>query len=300
MVSGGVPTASDLPALTAQASQNNFYTPAANQYAAADAQVMSFMSSKIQHVIYIIKENRTFDQILGDLGNGSNGDPTLTLFGRRITPNFHKMAANFVTLDNFMDPGDGSMDGWAWSLQGRVTNTETINQQLNYAAVDRGVSYDTEGAPTGTFRFSWRPRRSAIRRPTAQYTTVANTKPGGPANLLAGTGDHAASDAPFGVQLGYIFDAVLNKGGTVRNYGMLTNNIGSIGTIANPISDPYAAGVVQVAALNPALVGNTDLYFRGYDQAYPDLWRFNEWNREFQQFDANGNLPNLTPAAARA
>ena len=44
-----------------------------------------------------------------------------------------------------MDPGDGSMDGWAWSLQGRVTNTETITQQINYAFVNRGLSYESEG-----------------------------------------------------------------------------------------------------------------------------------------------------------
>ena len=126
LVSGRVPDGSDLPALTAQAELNNYYTPAANQFAATDAATMNFVRSKIQHVIYVIKENRTFDQILGDLGNGSNGDPSLTVFGKRITPNFHRMATNFVTLDNFMDPGDGSMDGWAWSLQGRVTNTQTI------------------------------------------------------------------------------------------------------------------------------------------------------------------------------
>jgi hypothetical protein len=86
---------------------------------------------------------------------------------------------------------------------------------------------------------------------------------------------------------------VLNAGGTVRNYGMLTNNIGSIGTKAAPITDPHSAGVVQVAPLNPSLADKTDLYFRGYDQAYPDLWRFNEWNREFQQFDATDSMPNF-------
>ncbi len=293
LVSGKVPDGSDLPALTAQAELNNGYTPGANQFAAQDSATMAFMRSKIQHVIYIIKENRTFDQILGDLGNGSNGDPTLTLFGKRITPNYHRMASNFVTLDNFMDPGDGSMDGWSWSLQGRVTNTETINQQLNYAFVNRGVSYDSEGTN----------RNVPVQLPTVaqrdaatagQYTPIASAFPGGPANLLPGTGDHAATDAPFGVQLGYIFDAVLNAGGTVRNYGMLTNNIGPIGTKTAPISDPFAAGAVQVSVLNPALVDKTDVYFRGYDQAYPDLWRFNEWNREFQQFDLNGTLPNLS------
>ncbi len=45
-----------------------------------------------------------------------------------------------------MDPGDGSMDGWSWALQGRVTNTETITQQINYAFVNRGLSYESEGA----------------------------------------------------------------------------------------------------------------------------------------------------------
>jgi hypothetical protein len=80
----------------------------------------------------------------------------------------------------------------------------------------------------------------------------------------------------------------------VRNYGFMVNNIGSIGTIAAPVSHPFAAGIVQVAPLNPALVPMTDLYFRGYDQNYPDIWRYEEWKREFDQFVANGNLPNLT------
>ena len=292
LVSGAVPTASDLPALTAQAELNNFYNPAANPSAASDAAVMSFVRSHIQHVIYIIKENRTFDQMLGDLGNGSNGDPSLTVFGKRITPSFHRMASNFVSLDNFMDPGDGSMDGWSWSLQGRVTNVETITQQINYASVDRGLSYESEGSNRNVpVRLSSVAARDAATK--NQFSAIGNTKPGGAANLLAGTGDHAATDAPFGIQNGYIFDAVLNAGGTVRNYGMLTNNIGSIGTKAAPITDPHSAGVVQVAPLNPSLADKTDLYFRGYDQAYPDLWRFNEWNREFQQFDATDSMPNF-------
>jgi hypothetical protein len=86
----------------------------------------------------------------------------------------------------------------------------------------------------------------------------------------------------------------LNAGGTVRNYGFLVNNNGSIGTKAAPVSDPFAAGIVQVALLDPALASLTDVYFRGYDQNYPDLWRYNEWKREFDQYVANGNLPNLS------
>src|SRR5262249_28991484 len=100
--------------------------------------------------------------------------------------------------------------------------------------------------------------------------------------------------APFGIQAGYIFNAVLNAGGTVRNYGFLVNNIGSIGTKTEPVSDPFRAGIIQVAPLNRALAPLTDVYYRGYDQNYPDLWRYNEWKREFDQFVANGNLPSLS------
>src|SRR5215469_867366 len=118
--------------------------------------------------------------------------------------------------------------------------------------------------------------------------------PGGTANLLAGTGNHAYADAPFGIQQGTIFDAVLHAGGTVRNYGFHVNNIGSIGTIANPISDPFGQGMVEVAPLDPVLAQLTDVYFRGFDMNYPDMWRYNEWKREFDQFVAQGNLPSLS------
>jgi hypothetical protein len=80
----------------------------------------------------------------------------------------------------------------------------------------------------------------------------------------------------------------------VRNYGFLVNNIGGIGTIAAPVTDPFSAGVIQVAPLVPALDPLTDVYFRGFDQNYPDLWRYNEWRREFDQFVANSNLPSLS------
>jgi hypothetical protein len=118
--------------------------------------------------------------------------------------------------------------------------------------------------------------------------------PGGTENALTGTGNHASSDAPFAEQGGYIFRAVLNAGGTVRNYGVLVNNIGSIGTKDAPISNPFAAGEVQVAPLDPVLAPMTDVYFRGYDQSYPDLWRYTEWKREFDQYIASGNLPDLS------
>ena len=295
LVSAPVPDRHDLGELTEQVAQNNFYGREGNGH---DARVMEFLHRKIEHVIYVVKENRTYDQVLGDLSQG-DGEPALTVFGQAITPNQHAIASGFVTLDNFMDPGDGSMDGWSWATRGRVTSTEGITQQINYAFVNRGLSYESEGSnrnvPVGLDTTA---KRDAATN--GQYSTAAAVLPGGPANLLAGTADHSATDSTFGAEEGHIFDAVLRAGLTVRNYGFLVNNIGRICSTGNPpcvgkeISDPFAAGVVQVAALNPRLVGRTDLYFRGYDQNYPDLWRYNEWKREFDQYVASGNLPSLT------
>jgi DNA-binding beta-propeller fold protein YncE len=68
----------------------------------------------IEHVIYIVRENRTYDQVFGDLKEG-NGDPSLTLFGEQVTPNLHKLAREFVLLDNFYVNADVSADGHNWS-----------------------------------------------------------------------------------------------------------------------------------------------------------------------------------------
>ena len=294
LVSAPVPGQTELKSLTEQVAENNFY---GNKASLRDQLTMRFLRRQIKHVVYIVKENRTYDQILGDLNNGANGDPSLTQFGKLLTPNLHRLASNFVTLDNFMDPGDGSMDGWSWALQGRVTNTETITQQINYAGVDRGLSYDSEGTNRGVpVNFDSVALRDAAAGPagTTSYSTASATLPGGTANLLTGTGNHASTDASFCIQKGYIFNAVLEAGGTVRNYGFLVNNIGSIGTDAAPVSNPFASGIVQAAPLEPSLARLTDTYFRGYDQSYPDLWRYNEWKREFDQFVANGQLPNLS------
>ena len=296
LVSARVPASDSLSDLTSQVAANNGYGVAPSE---ADTQVMDFLHSKIKHIIYIVKENRTFDQILGDLGNGSNGEPSLALFGQGVTPSFHSIASNFVTLDNFMDPGDGSMDGWSWSMRGRVTNTETLTQQINYARVNRGVSYEGEGQnrniPTNLKTIDARNLFFDPTGATKPYSAATSTLSGGTANILAGDGDHAATDGPTGYQKGYIFNAVLHAGGTVRNYGWMANTPGSIGTIANPITDPFKAGVIQTTTANQLLSERKDYdpYFRAYDQAYPDYWRFNEWNREFQQFVKDGNLPTL-------
>jgi DNA-binding beta-propeller fold protein YncE len=289
LVSAPVPSTEQLAALTAQVAKNNFYNA---QLSSADQATMDAVKAQIKHVIYIVKENRTFDQMLGDLGNGSDGDPSLAVFGKRITPNFHRLASNFVTLDNFMDAADGSMDGWSLATRGRVTTTEEITQQLNYASVNRGMSYESEGSnrsvPVGLTTTAARDAAT-----NGGFSSNSASLPGGTANLLPGTNNISSTDAPYGIQQGFIYDAVLQAGGTVRNYGFLVNNIGSIGTVANPVVNPFAAGIVQVAPVDPSLLNLTDVYFRNFDQNYPDLWRFYEWNREFQQYVANGNLPSL-------
>src|SRR5262249_36934616 len=127
LVSAPVPKRQELRQLTQQVAKNNFYNAGPDRN---DARAMELLHQRIQHVIYVVKENRTYDQVLGDLGQG-DGEPALTVFGQAITPNHHALASGFVTLDNFMDPGDGSMDGWSWATRGRVTSTEGITQQIN-------------------------------------------------------------------------------------------------------------------------------------------------------------------------
>lgn len=301
LVSAPVPDMSTLRHLTKQVAQNNFYTEVEDE---KSKETMEFLNKKIKHVIYVVKENRTFDQILGDLNNGSNGDPRLNVFGEAITPNLHALARNFVTLDNFMDPGDGSMDGWSWTMQGRVTSTEGLTQQLNYGG--HGLSYDSEGGNRNA-PVNWESvaDRDAAVGPegSSNYTNAASAAnlPGGVDNLLAGARNHASTDAPFGEEDGFIWNAVLEAGKTVRNYGFLVRNFG------DRVEDPHGNAVVQVGPLDPSLsrkdfndandtlpAGSTDVYFRGYDQAYPDMWRYDEWKREFDLYVENGKLPNLT------
>src|SRR5262249_10285391 len=177
--------------------QNNWYSAERNE---KDTQVAQFLQRHIKHVIYVVKENRTFDQMLGDLSNGAKADSRLTQFGQGLTPNYHRLGTGFVTLDNFMNPGDGSMDGWSWSLQGRVTNTETITQQINYAFVNRGLSYESEGANrTVPVNFPTVAQRDAAAGPagTTIYTAASAGQPGGTPNLLTRGGNHASPDPPF-------------------------------------------------------------------------------------------------------
>ncbi|HVT83942.1 MAG TPA: bifunctional YncE family protein/alkaline phosphatase family protein [Chitinophagaceae bacterium] len=98
--------------------------------------------SPIKHVFYIIKENRTYDQVLGDMKEG-NGDPSLVLFGEKITPNLHKIAREFVLLDNFYCDGEVSADGHEWSMGAYATDYLEKTWPTSYGG--RGGDYDGEG-----------------------------------------------------------------------------------------------------------------------------------------------------------
>lgn len=99
--------------------------------------------SPIKHVFYIIKENRTYDQVLGDVKEG-NGDTSLLLFGEKITPNQHKLARDFVLLDNFYVDGEVSADGHNWSMGAYATDYLEKNWVVSYSD-NRGGKYDAEG-----------------------------------------------------------------------------------------------------------------------------------------------------------
>lgn len=112
--------------------------------------------SPIKHVIYVIKENRTYDQVFGDLAAGpqpkGNGDPALCMFPRKVTPNQHKLAEEFVLLDNLYCNGQVSRDGHPWSTMAYNTDYIARDWHLTYSKRE-GVDDDEEGhlqnAPSG-------------------------------------------------------------------------------------------------------------------------------------------------------
>ena len=294
-----VPAASDLGNLTAQVAANNGYSVPPN---AADTAMMSALHAKIQHIIYIIKENRTFDQILGDLTNGANADPALVMYGKRVTPNFHLLSQNFVTLDNFFCSGEVSGDGWAWSTGARESDHGTKSIPPNYAG--RGASNDSEGTnrDVNVGIATLAGRNAALNN---LYGAVAGAVTGGAANLLPGTNNDFATDGPNGlVQAGTIWDAALRAGLTVRDYGFFNDlskynlpaSAGGLYPSSYPQYDylrsPYAIGLQVAISTSPSLAPYTDPYFRGFDNAFPDVWRVEEWMREFNGTYAPGHYAN--------
>lgn len=123
-----LPDASRLRAYTAQVRAASFLSQRRQEQQAARATIAPAPvpsrvgePSVFQHVVYILKENRTYDQVFGDLKQG-DGDPDLCLYGRDVTPNHHALAEQFVLLDNFYCNGVLSADGHSWATEGNVTD----------------------------------------------------------------------------------------------------------------------------------------------------------------------------------
>jgi Lactonase, 7-bladed beta-propeller len=116
----------------------------------SDPGTIAFAAGKnpIKHVIYVIKENRTYDQIFGDIKEG-NGDPSLTLYGEDITPNEHKLARQFGIFDNFYDSGEVSGDGHQWSTAAITSDYNEKTWQIAYRGKER--TYDFQGQVADEF-----------------------------------------------------------------------------------------------------------------------------------------------------
>jgi len=106
--------------------------------------------SVFEHVLYIIKENRTYDQVFGDLPQG-NGDPTLCIFGRDVTPNHHALAEQFVLLDNFYCNGVLSADGHSWATEGNVTD----HLEKSFGGFTRSYTFGDDPLTYSSSGFIW-------------------------------------------------------------------------------------------------------------------------------------------------
>jgi hypothetical protein len=242
----------------------------------------------IKHILYVIKENRTYDQIFGDLTVG-NGDPSLTLYGKDITPNEHKLALQFGVLDNFYDSGEVSGDGHVWSTAATTSDYNEKVWPIAYRGRER--TYDFEGM-------------------------VADEYP-----LDRGIAD---VDSP---QTGYLWANVARHGLTYRDYGEFVNTefcveprgpgqppskqerlspsetapggvcerkvvktgeaLPTIGVEGKAVASPYPWDIPMVKRSVPTMLelrGHSDLLFAAFDVDYPDQLRADEFLREFDGF----------------
>ncbi len=278
-----IPKEGDLEQLTRTVVANNHLSVRSDR---RDVAVMGALHHRIKHVIYIVRENRSYDQMLGDLGRG-NSDPSLVEFGRAITPNQHALAEQFVAFDNFYDSGSVSGNGWPWSTAARESDIGVKTIPVYYAK--RGAAYDVEGQNRGV---------NVGLGDVAKRRAADPSYPNDP-DLLPGTGNVAAPDNRFGEEgHGYLWDAALRAGLSVRNYGFFLDlERYDQHKHPQPIAlerDPASKRLVVAFPTNAALMTRTDPYFRGFDNRFPDFYREREWEREFDQYVARGNLPNLT------
>ncbi|MBX6379251.1 MAG: bifunctional YncE family protein/alkaline phosphatase family protein [Thermoflavifilum aggregans] len=149
-------------------------------------------STPIKYVFYIIKENRTYDQVLGDMPEG-NGDPSLCLFPDSVTPNHHALAREFVLFDNFYVDAEVSADGHNWSTAAYATDYVEKTWPTNYSG--RGGNYDYEGTRQVAF-----PKKGFIwdycQRAGISYRNYGEFVHNGKGNILPAIRGHYCAAFP--------------------------------------------------------------------------------------------------------
>ena len=236
-----------------------------------------------QHVIYIIKENRTYDQLFGDLGGG-NGDPSITMYGEAITPNQHKLARQFGVLDNFYDSGDVSGDGHVWSTSASISDYIEKTWPIAYRGKEH--TYDSEGEllggisvednlpdagePTGGFLWKNFAVHGISYRHYGEYivTRWCNAAPD--------------ADEPPKVRAAQSRGTVCPRA-LIRKGEPLEKNVGD--PRGGPSPYPWAIPVLaKNVAAQPELRGHFDPLFPDFEVAYPDQLRADEFLNEFKSF----------------
>ena len=212
-------------------------------------------SSPIKHVFYIIKENRTYDQVLGDEKHG-NGNPNYTQFGKHVTPNSHALEEQFVLLDNFYAPSLNSADGHQWVNQ--AIAPDYLEKELNTNA----RSYPSAGGDALAYAssgFLWQNliNHGGTLRVYGEYAYEGN----GPNNL-------------YGDWTSWYNDSLIMEG---KKTGQLHCPLGTF------------PGISDV----PTIQNNLCINYPPFDTEIPDQYRVDIFLMEFNQYVANANLPTV-------
>ena len=184
-----------------------------------------------------------------------------------------------------MATAEVSYDGWPWTTSARAPDVVERQYPVAYAA--RGLSLDTEGMN----------RNVNVAIPTVAERMAADPFTPNDPDVLPGQTDVAAPDGPNNeVNTGYLWDSALRADLTVRNYGFFVDTTCyNEPSCAIPLAhDPFATGTIVAFPTNVALAPFTDPYFRGFDNYFPDYYRYTEWAREFDANYAKGGLPSLS------
>jgi DNA-binding beta-propeller fold protein YncE len=267
----------NLDEFTRRVEQDNFFD--------ADPGMIRFAqgTSPIRHVIYIIKENRTYDQILGDLNVG-NGDPSLTLYGADVTPNQHKLALQFGVLDQFYDSGEVSGDGHLWSTAAITTDYNEKTWQIAY----RGLEHTSDSMGFVAGEIPLEHLQPDVDDPSTGF-------------LWDNVARHALTYRDYGEFVHSLWcqpkgrDTVSGRTGTVNqpsatctrpavNKGEpLPLNVGNPHGAASPW--PWAIPVLSHANPTKAILrDHCDPHFPGFNTDYPDQLRTDEFLNEFDGF----------------